>query len=254
MKNIKKVLCLILTVLSLTGATTATANNDIVVKIDGRQIDFDVPPLLINDRTMVPLRAIFEAIGATVYWNENTQTVTSVKEGTVIILTINDPQMYVNGSSVTLDSPACVVNNRTLVPIRAISEAFNIGIDWDGTANTVVITTDKTSNTMPAKTYPETDLYYPGTEIPDYTAITGVEAKEVYTPDQKTYIYAYDCIDLIGRTHLADYVCYLLENGWKESNVEEEDVKMRFTLSKGTWLIFVTFTAEYNEVWVTFSK
>lgn len=73
---------------------------------------------------MVPLRAIFEALGATVDWNDATQTVTSTKGNTTISLTINNPTMYVNGTSVALDSPACLVGARTLVPVRAISEAF----------------------------------------------------------------------------------------------------------------------------------
>ena len=120
-KNIK----FFLTILLLVSATTPVmANGDITVVIDGKQIAFDVQPQLINDRTMVPLRAIFEALGATVDWDNDTQTVTSTKDGTTISMTINNPTMYVNGTVVTLDSPACLINDRTLVPVRAISEAF----------------------------------------------------------------------------------------------------------------------------------
>lgn len=87
MKKIKKTLCLFLTILMMVSAITPVmANGDIKVKIDGQQIAFDVPPQLINDRTMVPLRAIFEALGATVDWNDDTQTVTSTKGGTTISL------------------------------------------------------------------------------------------------------------------------------------------------------------------------
>ncbi len=115
--------------------------NDIIVKIDGQQIAFDVPPRLINDRTMVPLRAIFEALGASVNWNNDTETVTSTKDQTTIQLTINSPTMYVNGSAVTLDSPACLVDDRTLVPVRAISEAFGTTVNWIENENTVSIIT-----------------------------------------------------------------------------------------------------------------
>lgn len=118
--------------------------NDIIVKIDGQQIAFDVPPRLINDRTMVPLRAIFEALGASVNWNNDTETVTSTKDQTTIQLTINSPTMYVNGSAVTLDSPACLVDDRTLVPVRAISEAFGTTVNWIENENTVVIITPET--------------------------------------------------------------------------------------------------------------
>lgn len=147
MKSIKKTLCLLLTMLLLISAITPVmASNDIKVKIDGQQIAFDVPPQLINDRTMVPLRAIFEALGATVDWNNDTQTVTSTKGNTTIILTINNPTMYVNGAAVTLDSPACLVNGRTLVPVRAISEAFGTIVDWDGTTSTVSIISATSTN------------------------------------------------------------------------------------------------------------
>ena len=138
----KKITSLLLTMLLLILAITPVmANNNITVKIDGQQIAFDVPPQLINDRTMVPLRAIFEALGATVDWNGDTQTVMSTKGSTTISLTINNPTMYVNGTAVTLDSPACLIGSRTLVPVRAISEAFGTTVDWDGNTSTVLIST-----------------------------------------------------------------------------------------------------------------
>ena len=142
MKSIKKTLCLFLTILMMVSAITPVmASNDIKVEIDGHQIAFDVPPQLINDRTMVPLRAIFEALGATVDWDNDTQTVTSTKDSTTISLTINNPIMYVNGASVTLDSPACLVSGRTLVPVRAISEAFSVKVRWEDSIKTVLLST-----------------------------------------------------------------------------------------------------------------
>lgn len=141
MKLLKRILCVILTILAVCFSSTVTmANNAITVEIDGKQIDFDVQPQLINDRTMVPLRAIFEAIGATVEWDDVTKTVTSTKGSSTIILTINHAIMYVNGKGVALDSPACIIDGRTLVPVRAISEAFDMEVEWKGETKTVVIT------------------------------------------------------------------------------------------------------------------
>ncbi len=94
-----------------------------------------MPPQIINDRTMVPLRAIFEALGASVEWNQETKTVTSTKGDTTIKLTIDSNTMYVNDNAVTLDSPACVVNDEALLPVRAISEAYKtkvIGMEIQG--------------------------------------------------------------------------------------------------------------------------
>lgn len=73
------------------------AKDNITVELDGKEIVFDVQPQLINDRTMVPLRAIFEALGATVAWDQSTKTVISTKGETVIVLTIDNPIMKVNG-------------------------------------------------------------------------------------------------------------------------------------------------------------
>ena len=138
MKSIKKLLCTFLTMLLLVSAITPViADNNIKVRLGGELIKFDVQPQLINNRTMVPLRAIFEALGATVDWNGDTQTVTSTKDKTTISLTINNPTMYVNGAAVTLDSPACLVGGRTLVPVRAISEAFGVEVKWEESTTTV---------------------------------------------------------------------------------------------------------------------
>lgn len=112
----------------------------IQVLLNGKEIVFDVNPQTINDRTMVPMRAIFEELGATVEWNGETQTVTSVKDDTVISLTIGVPSIIINGEEKTLDVAPVVIDSRTLVPIRAVSEAFMLNVDWDEDTKTVLIT------------------------------------------------------------------------------------------------------------------
>ena len=102
-------------------------------------VTLDVPAQTINDRTMGPLRAIFEALGATVDWEEATQTVTSTKGDLTIKLTIGSNKLYRGDEEVTLDVPAQVVNDRTLVPVRAISESFGCQVDWDEATQTVTI-------------------------------------------------------------------------------------------------------------------
>ena len=99
---------------------------------------------------MVPLRAIFEALGASVEWNQENQMVTSVKGDKRIILVINNPAMLVNGKSVALDTPACVIDDRTLVPVRAISEAFDLYVEWDNTARKVLISSKPFTNAFDA--------------------------------------------------------------------------------------------------------
>ena len=108
------------------------AENDIQVKLDGKTLSFDVPPQIINDRTMVPLRAIFEALGAEVEWENETQTATATKDGITVSVTIDSNKMQKNAEEIELDVPARLVeDSRTLVPLRAISEAFGCQVEWN---------------------------------------------------------------------------------------------------------------------------
>lgn len=136
----KKILSIILCTL-LCGAqfTFANAENNISVYIDGTKIEFDVNPILVDGRTLVPMRAIFEAMGADVLWDNNTSTVTATKSDTIINLSIGSNVVFKNGTPIAIDVPAQLVNGRTLVPVRAVSESFDCNVDWIGETNTVVI-------------------------------------------------------------------------------------------------------------------
>lgn len=120
---------------------TENPSNEISIILDGKPISFDQPPIIVDGRTLVPIRAIFEALGATVDWNNETQTVTSVKDDITISMTIGDNQMYKNGVAYTLDVPPQLVGGRTLVPARAVAEAFGCDVDWVNETQTVMITT-----------------------------------------------------------------------------------------------------------------
>lgn len=130
----------LLTLSLFSSVYTVMADENVKVTIDGQEIMFDVPPQIINERAMVPLRAIFEALNATVEWDDETQTVTSTKDDTTIQFTIGKRKMYVNGDPINLDSPACLINDRTLVPVRAISEAFDMKVVWNSEGREVIIT------------------------------------------------------------------------------------------------------------------
>lgn len=112
----------------------------ISVIINGVKISFDQPPAIIDGRTMVPLRAIFEALGAEVVWDDAAKMVTAKREKRVVMLEIGKRFITMDGVSKELDVPAQIVNNRTLVPIRAVSEAYDCEVGWDGGTRTVVIT------------------------------------------------------------------------------------------------------------------
>lgn len=90
----------------------------------------DSQPFIQNGRTLVPLRAIFEYLGATVEWDGATQTITARKGETVVILQVDAPTAIVDGKQVTLDQPAVLVGGRTFVPLRLVSEAFGATVTW----------------------------------------------------------------------------------------------------------------------------
>lgn len=143
-----RILFILLALIFVTTVTVFAADNDVTVKIDAELVQFDVQPTIHNGRTMVPLRKIFEALGATVEWDDPTRTVTSTKGNTTIKVKIDSKTMTVNGKSVTLDVPAMIIGGRTLVPVRAISESFGCQVGWDGKSRMVSIIDDKANFTM----------------------------------------------------------------------------------------------------------
>lgn len=146
----KKIASLIMAVIMLISLFTfnVSAQENVLVYIDGEKIEFDVQPQIINGRTLVPMRKIFEELGATVDWDDSTQTAIGTKENTVVKFTINDYTMYKNESAKTLDVPAQLINGRTLIPLRAVSEAFECQVGWDGNGSIVSIIDDSENYTM----------------------------------------------------------------------------------------------------------
>ena len=143
-KYSKKIISFVLVVvISITTLITVFANDEIRVYLDNEQIQFDVAPLLVNGRTMVPMRAIFEKLGAVVYWDNNTRTAIAQKGNTNVSIAIDDTTLYKNGESIALDVPAQLNSGRTLVPLRAVSEAFDCDVQWNGDTQAVNIYTNK---------------------------------------------------------------------------------------------------------------
>jgi N-acetylmuramoyl-L-alanine amidase len=111
-----------------------------VVNLDGKRLNFEVAPIIENDRTLVPLRAIFEAMGAHVEWDASTNTVTATRDGVKVVLTIGSTQPTVDGKVWNLDVPAKIVKDRTLAPLRFVGEAFGGKVGWDQATYTVTMT------------------------------------------------------------------------------------------------------------------
>jgi len=153
----KKIVSMLLVFAMILSFGVVFADDEISVEIDGVKQSYDVMPVIINGRTLVPMRAIFEAFGAEVFWDETNRSVAASKDSTAVLLKIDSDVATLNGKEVTLDSPATIINGRTMVPVRFISEALGNKVDWNGDTRTVIITSPKTESKAD-KLYKELNL------------------------------------------------------------------------------------------------
>ncbi|MBR3934077.1 MAG: trypsin-like peptidase domain-containing protein [Clostridia bacterium] len=137
----KKVVSVVLILALMLSFSVTIYAQDVSVYLNGEKLDFDVPAKIINGRTMVPMRKIFESLGAVVSWDAPSQTATGKKDGTVVNLTIDSKTMFINGEPKVLDVGPMLIDSRTLVPVRAVAESFDCKVDWDESTQSVKITT-----------------------------------------------------------------------------------------------------------------
>lgn len=136
----KKIIALVLALVLLTSfaafAEPVFEDMNVTVELDGNVLEFDQKPLVESGRTLVPVRKIFETLGATVDYDDATRTVISRKGELIIVMQIDNDVMFVNSEPKKLDVPAREVGGRTLVPLRAISDAMGVEIIWDDATST----------------------------------------------------------------------------------------------------------------------
>src|SRR5215472_3215299 len=123
------------------------------VLVDGQPVSFDVPPVVALGRVLVPLRGVFNRLGAIVTWDPGSQTVMAARGDTSIVLRIGDTQAHINGQPTLMDVPALLVGGRTMVPLRFISQALGSQVSWDAASTTVQIAAQPLS-LPPSQTYP----------------------------------------------------------------------------------------------------
>lgn len=102
------------------------------VFLNGVQQNYEQPAIIKNGRTLVPMRPVFEALGATVDFNQVTNEITAIKEDRTITLAIGSQYADVNGSYLELDTEAQIINGKTMVPLRFVSESMGATVEWDG--------------------------------------------------------------------------------------------------------------------------
>lgn len=115
------------------------------VYVNSVKFESDEPAFLDSKlgRTFVPLRFITQALGGNVSWNYDTKTATVNKAGLNITMPIGSNKVLVNGNLITLDAPARLINGRTMVPLRFVSEALNAKVVWNGNLGAVYLTSEK---------------------------------------------------------------------------------------------------------------
>ncbi|PRO67219.1 NlpC/P60 family protein [Alkalicoccus urumqiensis] len=118
-------------------AASTPAYEAVDVYINGS--DLDEEAVKTDGRTLVPMRAIFEELGATVQWDNSTKTATGNLDGSEVALSIGEETAYADGSAVTLDQPADIVDGRTMVPLRFVGESLGAVVHWDNSTQTVQI-------------------------------------------------------------------------------------------------------------------
>ena len=137
----KKWMCLLLVMIMML-STVGFAEDDtvITVEIDGKQVVFENPPVIVSGRTTAPLRAVFESLGLEVGWNPDDRSITGKALGVSIWLQLDNDIAIVNGEEIKLEVPAFAIEGRTYVPVRFISESTGSSVEWDGVKRRVVIT------------------------------------------------------------------------------------------------------------------
>ncbi len=161
----KRIITLFLTFILMCGTTlVCTANSGQVrVTVDGNEIVFpDAQPYIdARERTLVPIRFVSEAMGAEVSWDNDTRTVGIVKDRDEVSYTIGEFRAYLNGQLMSFDSYGIIKEDRTMVPLRFISELLACRVEWDESTETVAITTPSEAKAFPE---PEITVHYPESE------------------------------------------------------------------------------------------
>ena len=108
--------------------------------LNGEKKTMDVAPIIANNRTMLPVRYVAEALGAAIAWDGATSTATLTTADTEIKITVGASEAVVNGQAVKLDSPAFIENSRTYMPVRFVAETLGATVAWDAATSTATIT------------------------------------------------------------------------------------------------------------------
>ncbi|MDR2183246.1 MAG: copper amine oxidase N-terminal domain-containing protein, partial [Clostridiales bacterium] len=138
----RKLIAAILILAFVAAPAIAYANDNIGVTIDGQPVVFaGQPPAIVDGRTLVPVRGVFEQLGFDVNWDGATRRAILTRGGTEVVIPVGSAAFTVNGARHGLDVPAQIIGGSTMLPIRDVLESVGYAVGWDDATRTVVITT-----------------------------------------------------------------------------------------------------------------
>ncbi|KRF04828.1 copper amine oxidase [Paenibacillus sp. Soil766] len=187
-------IALLSTMLLHATAVKAVENAPPTVYLDGLQLSFQTSPVIEEGFSLVPMRALFEAEGATITWNENTRTVTALKEGTTVSYHIGDKFAYLNKDRLELPIPGKIIEGFTMMPLRFISESLGNLVKWHDYSRSITISS--------VHDYESTILY-------------GVNLRDTPVKDNDTHI-----IRMLAKTEKI-HVIREVNSDWLEVQVQD---------------------------------
>lgn len=130
---------LMISAISLAVPPAPAAAQAVTVLVDGALVRFDQPPVILGGRVLIPMRGVFERLGALVEWHAESRTIIARRGTTMIVLQPGVPSARVNDRVVSLDVPAMIAGGRTLVPLRFVGEALGAAVNWDAARRIVYV-------------------------------------------------------------------------------------------------------------------
>jgi murein tripeptide amidase MpaA len=223
--------------------------------INNEKVSLSPSAILLNNRSMVPIRGVFEKLGASVSYNASAKSVTVKKDDTTVEVTIGSPTAYVNNQKVQLDTSPIIFNGRTMIPLRFVSEAIGASVKWNSVERTAYISLiEKPEEPKPAETHDVTIIidgkqqsFNPEAVIQNGTVV--VPLRDVLKDETPTYLSENGKL----KVEFAENTV-LIENGKDTAEVNGETIKLRIptNIINGETMIplaFVTDLLDWQWEW-----
>lgn len=158
--------------------------------VEGQAVETDQPAVIVDSRTVVPVRVIAETLGCTVDWDAETKTVTFTQGDVVASMVVGAKTLNVTKDGVTapvaMDVAATIINGRTMVPVRFLTDLFGFGVDWNAETKTVNVTAGTAFDDVASGSAVDTETTTEETTVEDTTEVTTADADEDTTSEETT--------------------------------------------------------------------